>query len=221
MLSTGCGDEDQGEIGDFMVPFSGARLNTTRGSRDLIQLGSEGTVRLTTRRKQGIRKDIIQGRHECLLRCSEFWRASVKSSSQSNGKKLFLPQADLPALHFAAINGPPPKYHHTHPTCHQHPQALKDAILQVCIPSNFSSFYAQLLIPSNSFFKTLVDHEVTVELKNDIQIKGTLKSVDQYLNIKLDDIQVVEELKYPHLVSTGKPTLALCAEPRHCDRNKC
>ncbi|TVY19415.1 U6 snRNA-associated Sm-like protein LSm2 [Lachnellula arida] len=52
-----------------------------------------------------------------------------------------------------------------------------------------------------SFFKTLVDHEVTVELKNDIQIKGTLKSVDQYLNIKLDDIQVVEELKYPHLVS--------------------
>jgi len=46
----------------------------------------------------------------------------------------------------------------------------------------------------------LVDHEVTVELKNDIQIRGTLKSVDQYLNIKLDDIQVVEELKYPHLV---------------------
>lgn len=53
-----------------------------------------------------------------------------------------------------------------------------------------------------SFFKTLVDHEVTVELKNDIQIKGTLKSVDQFLNIKLDDIQVVEELKYPHLVSS-------------------
>ncbi|KAM4054978.1 LSM domain-containing protein [Hirsutella rhossiliensis] len=52
-----------------------------------------------------------------------------------------------------------------------------------------------------SFFKTLVDHEVTVELKNDIQLKGTLKSVDQYLNIKLDDISVVEELKYPHLSS--------------------
>ena len=52
-----------------------------------------------------------------------------------------------------------------------------------------------------SFFKTLVDHEVTVELKNDISIKGVLKSVDQFLNIKLDDIQVVEELKYPHLVS--------------------
>ncbi|KAL9067540.1 MAG: hypothetical protein Q9161_006818 [Pseudevernia consocians] len=52
-----------------------------------------------------------------------------------------------------------------------------------------------------SFFKTLVDHEVTVELKNDISIKGVLKSVDQFLNIKLDDIQVVEELKYPHLSS--------------------
>jgi small nuclear ribonucleoprotein (snRNP)-like protein len=51
-----------------------------------------------------------------------------------------------------------------------------------------------------SFFKTLVDHEVTVELKNDIQIRGMLKSVDQYLNIKLDDITVVEEVKYPHLV---------------------
>ncbi|MCJ1315528.1 U6 snRNA-associated Sm-like protein LSm2 [Xylographa vitiligo] len=53
----------------------------------------------------------------------------------------------------------------------------------------------------HSFFKTLVDHEVTVELKNDIAIRGTLKSVDQFLNIKLDDIQVLEELKYPHLSS--------------------
>ena len=44
-----------------------------------------------------------------------------------------------------------------------------------------------------SFFKTLVDHEVTVELKNDIQIRGTLRSVDQYLNIKLENISVLEE----------------------------
>lgn len=51
-----------------------------------------------------------------------------------------------------------------------------------------------------SFFKTLVNHEVTVELKNDISIRGTLKSVDQYLNIKLEDISVVEDIKYPHLV---------------------
>jgi small nuclear ribonucleoprotein (snRNP)-like protein len=53
---------------------------------------------------------------------------------------------------------------------------------------------------AHSFFKTLVNHEVTVELKNDISVRGTLKSVDQYLNIKLDDISVVEEMKYPHLV---------------------
>jgi len=52
-----------------------------------------------------------------------------------------------------------------------------------------------------SFFKTLVNHTVTVELKNDISIRGTLKSVDQYLNIKLDDITVLDELKYPHLSS--------------------
>lgn len=52
-----------------------------------------------------------------------------------------------------------------------------------------------------SFFKTLVDQEVTVELKNDIEIKGILKSVDQYLNLKLDNISCVNETKYPHLQS--------------------
>jgi small nuclear ribonucleoprotein (snRNP)-like protein len=54
---------------------------------------------------------------------------------------------------------------------------------------------------STSFFKTLTTHTVTVELKNDISIRGTLKSVDQYLNIKLDDITVLDEAKYPHLSS--------------------
>ena len=57
-----------------------------------------------------------------------------------------------------------------------------------------------------SFFKTLVDQEVTVELKNDLSIKGILKSVDQFLNIKLDDITVLEENKYPHLVTTSTLT---------------
>ena len=32
--------------------------------------------------------------------------------------------------------------------------------------------------------------QVTVELKNDLAISGTLHSVDQYLNIKLDITQV-------------------------------
>ncbi|KAK9448039.1 uncharacterized protein V1518DRAFT_419512 [Limtongia smithiae] len=50
-----------------------------------------------------------------------------------------------------------------------------------------------------SFFKTLIDEQVIVELKNDMSIRGTLKSVDQFLNIKLDDISVLDEIKYPHL----------------------
>jgi len=53
----------------------------------------------------------------------------------------------------------------------------------------------------HSFFKTLTNHVVTVELKNDIRIRGTLKSVDQYLNIKLDDVDVLDLDKYPHLSS--------------------
>ncbi|KAI9492672.1 hypothetical protein BDB00DRAFT_788498 [Zychaea mexicana] len=52
-----------------------------------------------------------------------------------------------------------------------------------------------------SFFKTLVDQKVTVELKNDLAITGTLKSVDQFLNIKLDDITVIDEERYPHMSS--------------------
>ncbi|MCJ1279186.1 hypothetical protein MMC21_007010 [Puttea exsequens] len=69
-----------------------------------------------------------------------------------------------------------------------------------CETQRSKSHYKQSI---TSFFKTLVDHDVTVELKNDISIKGTLKSVDQFLNIKLDNIEVVDELKYPHLVSWG------------------
>ncbi len=65
-----------------------------------------------------------------------------------------------------------------------------------------------LLTPA-SFFKTLIDTTVTVELKNDIQIRGTLKSVDQYLNIKLDEISVVDDIKYPHLVRASPPPLPL------------
>eukprot|EP00793_Prasinoderma_coloniale_P006991 PRCOL_00001823-RA len=52
-----------------------------------------------------------------------------------------------------------------------------------------------------SFFKTLIGKEVVVELKNDLALKGTLHSVDQYLNVKLHDIKVVDERKHPHLLS--------------------
>ncbi|KAK9767452.1 U6 snRNA-associated Sm-like protein LSm2 [Basidiobolus ranarum] len=52
-----------------------------------------------------------------------------------------------------------------------------------------------------SFFKTLVGQTVTVELKNDLAIIGVLVSVDQFLNIKLDNIQVVDEARYPHMIA--------------------
>lgn len=52
-----------------------------------------------------------------------------------------------------------------------------------------------------SYFKTLVGKEVTVELKNDLAITGVLHSVDQYLNVKLNNVKVVNETKYPHMLS--------------------
>ena len=52
-----------------------------------------------------------------------------------------------------------------------------------------------------SFFKTLVGKEVVVELKNDLEIKGVLHSVDQYLNVKLEGVEAQNPDKYPQLVS--------------------
>ena len=52
-----------------------------------------------------------------------------------------------------------------------------------------------------SFFKSLVGKEVVIELKNDLSIAGTLHSVDQYLNVKLNDVQVLDPEKYPHIQS--------------------
>ncbi|KAL1921416.1 uncharacterized protein VTP21DRAFT_11132 [Calcarisporiella thermophila] len=52
-----------------------------------------------------------------------------------------------------------------------------------------------------SFFKTLIGQQVTVELKSELAITGTLVSVDQFLNIKLDNIRVADESKYPHMIS--------------------
>lgn len=43
-----------------------------------------------------------------------------------------------------------------------------------------------------SFFKSLVGKDIVVELKNDLNIAGTLHSVDQYLNFKLTDITVLD-----------------------------
>ena len=51
-----------------------------------------------------------------------------------------------------------------------------------------------------SFFKTLVGKEVAVEMKNDVVLTGTLVSVDQYLNVKLTNVNVVDIDKFPQLV---------------------
>ena len=49
-----------------------------------------------------------------------------------------------------------------------------------------------------SYFKTLVGKQITVELKNDLAIGGTLVSVDKYLNIKLEHTTGVDANRYPH-----------------------
>ncbi|XP_066957226.1 putative uncharacterized protein DDB_G0291015 [Macrobrachium rosenbergii] len=62
-----------------------------------------------------------------------------------------------------------------------------------CVSESSELFY--------SFFKSLIGKDVVVELKNDLSICGTLHSVDQYLNIKLTDINVTDTEKYPHMLS--------------------
>lgn len=54
-----------------------------------------------------------------------------------------------------------------------------------------------------SFFKTLEAKRVIIELKNDLRISGVLHSVDQYLNIKLNQVEVVESDAHPHLKSVS------------------
>ena len=45
-----------------------------------------------------------------------------------------------------------------------------------------------------------MNQEIAVELKNEVSLTGTLQSVDQYLNLKLTNVKVVEADKYPQLV---------------------
>jgi small nuclear ribonucleoprotein (snRNP)-like protein len=51
-----------------------------------------------------------------------------------------------------------------------------------------------------SYVKQLVGRKVAVELKNVLAICGTLHSVDQCLNIRLDNTWVIDQEKYPHMV---------------------
>ena len=56
-------------------------------------------------------------------------------------------------------------------------------------------------------FSKLIGTEITVELKNDLCIKGKLQSVDQYLNLKLINTQAVDPDKYPHMVCSILSTM--------------
>ena len=59
-----------------------------------------------------------------------------------------------------------------------------------------------------TFFKTLEGKEVTVELKNDLCVRGLLESVDQYLNLKLGSVSVVDKDRFPQLVRFAAVTRA-------------
>jgi small nuclear ribonucleoprotein (snRNP)-like protein len=61
-----------------------------------------------------------------------------------------------------------------------------------------SSNFRQIFL---SFFKTLVGKEIAVELKNDVVLTGTLHSVDQYLNVKLMNVKIINPEKYPQLTA--------------------
>jgi len=46
----------------------------------------------------------------------------------------------------------------------------------------------------------LVGKEVSLEVKNDLVLPGTLHSVDQYLSVKLTNVTVVDSNKNPQLL---------------------
>ena len=61
--------------------------------------------------------------------------------------------------------------------------------------------------------ETIQSVQITVELKNDLAISGELHSVDQYLNVKLNNVRVLNENKYPHMVSLAlTPSLLQASE---------
>ena len=52
-----------------------------------------------------------------------------------------------------------------------------------------------------SFFKTLIGQKITIELKNGVLISGNLISVDQYLNVKLNAIEIDNLQVFPQLAA--------------------
>ena len=70
--------------------------------------------------------------------------------------------------------------------------------------SVFKTLTEQTVTGEPGFFvsERTTDTASTVELKNDLCLIGTLKSVDQFLNIKLDNVKVLDQQRYPHMVGT-------------------
>ena len=62
-----------------------------------------------------------------------------------------------------------------------------------------------------------------MELKNDVVLTGTLHSVDQYLNVKLVHVRVVNATKYPQLCALqncfvrGSVVRYIQISPEHVD----
>uniref|UniRef100_A0A915M5V4 U6 snRNA-associated Sm-like protein LSm2 n=1 Tax=Meloidogyne javanica TaxID=6303 RepID=A0A915M5V4_MELJA len=88
-------------------------------------------------------------------------------------------------------------------------QVKKKILLAVVSPGTLLPYYLEInwwkgdgnLMLFFSFFKSLVGREVIIELKNDLSICGTLHSVDQYLNVKVTDINVTDVERHPHMIS--------------------
>ena len=48
-------------------------------------------------------------------------------------------------------------------------------------------------------FRDLIGHKVILELKNEVVMKGTLKSCDVYFNFELIDVEVLNHAAFPQL----------------------
>jgi len=63
----------------------------------------------------------------------------------------------------------------------------------------------------------LVGKEVVVEVKNDLVLTGTLHSVNQYLNLKLTIVTVVDSNKYPQCFIQGSVVRYIQLLPEEAD----
>lgn len=53
--------------------------------------------------------------------------------------------------------------------------------------------------PFIKMFRDLIGHKVILELKNEVVMKGTLKSCDVYFNFELIDVEVLNHAAFPQL----------------------